>query len=141
MLSLKINDHTRTFCWGTLAFSLTCDELDVTLNELDLGMLTGNETYWHKLSYNALVAYEKTFNNSANLIGNEIEGLNYYQYVYWLDNSDPKNNSLINESYQNSKFHGKFMYEYYNELIEKINSMNEETVKEPVKKKKERLPK
>lgn len=137
MLSIKINNDKYTFCWGTLAFRRTCDELGITLSDLDIGLLNGDDLYWHKLSYNALIVHELTFNEGGRLVGEQFEGFNFYQYVNWLDNSDPKTNTEISDSYKNSKYLGKTMQAWYDELAERINSMNDEPAKE-VKKKKER---
>lgn len=139
MLSVKINEDNYTFCWGTLAFRRTCDELGIELSDLDIGLLSGNDLYWHKLSYNALIVHELTFNNGIRLVGDQFESFNFYQYVYWIDNEAGEGmNSKISDSYKNSKYLGKTMQAWYDELAERINSMNDEPEKKEIKKKKER---
>lgn len=144
MLSIKVKDKSYSFCWGTLAFMNACDKLSVTLNELDLSILSGEQKAWYTLAYEALIVNDITNNNSANLVGGELEGFNFAQFMYWLDNAPQKTGDDITQSYMKSKYLGKTMQEHYDAMLDRLNiNIDEQTQEKSVspKKKTERSPK
>lgn len=144
MLSIKVKDKTYSFCWGTLAIMNTCDKLGVTMQELELGILTNDHKSLYNLAYEALVVNDLTANNGSNLFGKELDGFNFAQFMVWLDSEPESVGESITESYMSSKTLGRTMQSRYDEIFEKLNVAVEEINGEPtptVKKKKERLAK
>lgn len=144
MLSIKVKDKTYSFCWGTLAIMNTCDKLGMTMYELELAIMSNDQKAWYTLAYEALVVNDITANNSENLLGKELEGFSFGQFMVWLDNAPEKIGQDIVDSYMSSKTLGRTMQSRYDEIFEKLNVAVEEINGEPtptVKKKKERLAK
>lgn len=144
MLSIKVKDKKYAFCWGTLTFMNTCDKLGISMYELELAIMSNDQKAWYSLAYEALVVNDITANNSDNLLGKELEGFNFSQFMLWLDNEPEKIGQDIVDSYMSSKMLGKTMQARYDEILEKLNIAVEEVNGESapvVKKKKERLAK
>lgn len=125
-MQLEINGSKWQLSWGMGALENLCDELDLTLQEIDIELMTNETRTLNKLTYCAL-------RNGAELKDTSLD-FSYKFFLDWLDNADEKTGAEISADFMQSKLLGKTMEARFNEIIERLNA-NEPESAEPIKKK------
>lgn len=126
-MQLIIKDKPRSLIFGTGAFEDCCDRLGMTLVDLDLLMAENEQKFLNEITFSAL-------RNGADIDDQDFE-LNYKQFVYWLDNEPQDTAKKIMDEYLSSKYLGKTMQEYYDELIARFAASETEQPLKATKKK------
>lgn len=127
MLSLEIKDKSRKLIWGTGCFEDVCDRLGLTLSDLDVLMVENERKFLNEITFSAL-------RNGAE-IEDDVFELNYKQFTHWLDEAPQETGQKIMEDYLASKFLGKTMQDYYDDIIARFNAAESEVADATVKKK------
>ena len=127
MLSLEIKEKSRKLIWGTGCFEDVCDRLGLTLSDLDVLMVENERKFLNEITFSAL-------RNGAE-IEDDVFELNYKQFTHWLDEAPQETGKQIMEDYLASKFLGKTMQDYYDDIIARFNAAESEVAEATVKKK------
>lgn len=126
-MRLTIRDNSYRLSWGTGAFQIICDNLDITLNDVDFGIYSNDQKILNNLTYAAL-------QNAAKI--DEVEfNVNYWQFLEWLNEQPEEIGKDIINDYLDSVYLGKTMRQRYEEITAKLESDNEETTPKKLKKK------
>jgi len=125
-MQLTINGKVRKLVWGTGCFEDVCDRLGVSLVDLDILMAENETKTLNEITYSAL-------RNGAD-IDDEVLDFNYKYFLSWLDNEPQGTGDNIMKDFLASKYLGKTMQDYYNDLIARFEVGEPET-KKAVKKK------
>lgn len=126
-MQLTINGKVRKLVWGTGCFEDVCDRLGVSLVDLDILMAENQSKTLNEITYSAL-------RNGAE-IDDDVFDLNYKQFLAWLDQEDQGTGKEIMDDFLASKYLGKTMQDYYNDLIARFEASETETNVPVVKKK------
>jgi len=126
-MQLTINGKVRKLVWGTGCFEDVCDRLGVSLVDLDILMAENESKTLNEITYSAL-------RNGAE-IDDDVFELNYKQFLAWLDQEEQGTGDLIMKDFLASKYLGKTMQDYYNDLIARFEASETENSGPAVKKK------
>lgn len=125
-MQLTINGKVRKLVWGTGCFEDVCDRLGVSLIDLDILLAENESKTLNEITYSAL-------RNGAD-IDDDVLDFNYKQFLAWLDEQEQGTGDAIMKDFLASKYLGKTMQDYYNDLIARFEASEPET-KKAVKKK------
>lgn len=125
-MQLTINGKVRKLVWGTGCFEDVCDRLGVSLVDLDILMAENESKTLNEITYSAL-------RNGAD-IDDDVLDFNYKQFLAWLDEQEQGTGDAVMKDFLASKYLGKTMQDYYNDLIARYEASEPETAK-AVKKK------
>lgn len=125
-MQLTINGKVRKLVWGTGCFEDVCDRLGVSLVDLDILLAENESKTLNEITYSAL-------RNGAD-IEDDVLDFNYKQFLAWLDEEAQGTGNAIMQDFLASKYLGKTMQDYYNDLISRFEASEPET-KKAVKKK------
>lgn len=125
-LSIKGKDYRLV--WGTGCFEDFCDRLGVSLIDIDLMMADNQNKTLNQLTYSAL-------RNGADIDDVDFS-VKYSVFTEWLDNEPQSVGTAIMEDYLASKYLGKTMQEYYNEIIARFEAEESATAPKATPKKK-----
>lgn len=120
-MKLKILNHEVKFQWGLGAFEICCDALELSLDEVERGVLLGDQKIMFRLAYSAI-------QNACEIDEVEVP-FNFRKFQAWLDEADEGTATKIMEDYRNSKYLGKTVMDYYEAF-----SGNKQTGKDSKKK-------
>lgn len=112
-MQLIIKETPRQLCWGMGALEGLCDELGITLQELDIALLNNETTILNKLTYSAL-------RNGADINDDSLD-FNYKFFLNWLDQQPEELGVSITNDFMQSKLLGKTMQERYEEIIARLS--------------------
>lgn len=112
-MQLEINGKQRKLQWGTGALEDLCDRLDMSLQDIDVAIITNENKVLNQLAYSAL-------RNGADINDEEIE-FNYKFFLAWLDEQPEGIGTEIMTDFLNSKILGRTMQERFNEIIERLD--------------------
>jgi len=129
-MKLNIKGSPRQLCWGMGALEGVCDELGISLQDLDNALVNNETSVLNKLTYSAL-------KNGAEINDDSLD-FNYKFFLNWLDEEPQGTADQITNDFMNSKLLGKTMLERFDELIARL-SVNEDTTAIASKKKSTRL--
>ena len=125
-MQLEINGSKWQLSWGMGALEDLCDELGLSLQDIELELMTNETRTINKLTYCAL-------KNGADLNDTSLD-FSYKFFLNWLDNAPQSTGKEIMDEYMKSKLLGQTMQDRFNEIIERLNA-NEPESAEPLKKK------
>ena len=125
-MQLNINDKNWKLVWGTGALENLCNQLNMTLNEVDVAIMLGDEKVVNRLAYCAL-------QNGAEIQDSEVD-FTYKYFLAWLDEQEEGLGQEISNDFLKSKYLGKTMEDRYNEVIARLTA-NETPGTAPSKKK------
>jgi len=125
-MQLIIKDKSRQLCWGMGALEDLCDELGISLQDLDVAVMSNETAILNKLTYCAL-------RNGAEIKDDSLD-FNYKYFLNWLDQQDQNLGNEIMKDFLASKILGRTMQERYEEIIARLTA--NETQDTPVAKKK-----
>lgn len=126
-MQLTINGKVRKLVWGTGCFEDLCDRLGVSLVDLDILMAENESKTLNEITYSSL-------RNGAD-IDDDVFELNYKQFLQWLDEQEQGTADAIMKDFLASKYLGKTMQDYYNDLIARLEASEPEGQAKAVKKK------
>lgn len=125
-MQLEIKDNKWQLCWGTGALETLCDELDISLQDIDVAIISNETATLNRLVYCAL-------KNGAEINDSSLD-FNYKYFLNWLDEQPEDTGKEIMGDFMASKLLGKTMQSRFDEIIERLNaSVDPATV--PIKKK------
>lgn len=125
-MQLTIKNKDRELCWGMGALESLCDELGVSLQDLDIAVMSNDTKVLNQLAYSAL-------RNGAE-INDESLDFNYKYFLNWLDNEPAERGVEIVNDFLKSKIMGVTIESRYQEIIARLTA-NETEVSAPSKKK------
>lgn len=125
-MQLTIKNKDRELCWGMGALESLCDELGVSLQDLDIAVMSNDTKVLNQLAYSAL-------RNGAE-INDESLDFNYKFFLNWLDNEPAERGVEIVNDFLKSKIMGVTVESRYQEIIARLTA-NETEVSAPSKKK------
>lgn len=125
-MQLTIKNKDRELCWGMGALESLCDELGVSLQDLDIAVMSNDTKVLNQLAYSAL-------RNGAE-INDESLDFNYKYFLNWLDNEPAERGVEIVNDFLKSKIMGVTVESRYQEIIARLTA-NETEVSAPSKKK------
>lgn len=129
-MKLEINGNQYGLQWGTGAFEIACEKLNMSVNEVLLGVADNKVIL--TLAYSAIQNWYE-LQDETNVLP-----FSYRQFQAWLDEQDQQVAADIVKDFYKSKYEGKVMEDRYNELIELLNQNNPEAAKKKVVKKQSR---
>jgi len=126
-MQLTIKEKPRQLCWGLGAFEDLCDELGITLQQLELEIASNETVMVSKLTYAAL-------RNGAEINDDSLD-FNYKYFLNWLDNEPQGTGDEIMVDFMRSKIQGVTMQQRYDEMIAKLLASEPEETRVNTKKK------
>ena len=126
-MQLNIKEKPRQLCWGMGALEDLCDELGITLQDLDIAILNNETSTLNKLTYSAL-------RNGAEINDDSLD-FNYKYFLNWLDQQPDMLGNEIMSDFMKSKLLGKTMQERFDEIIAKLTATEDKTEPNKTKKK------
>ena len=126
-MQLTIKDKARELCWGMGALESLCDELGVSLQDLDIAVMSNDTKVLNQLAYAAL-------RNGAE-INDESLDFNYKFFLNWLDNEPSERGVEIVNDFLKSKIMGVTVEARYQEIIARLTANESSDTPAPAKKK------
>lgn len=123
---LTIKDKPRRLSWGTGAAEIVQNELGISLEDLEFGIMTNESSILNKLTYAAL--------QNAAEIDDETLDFNYKSFLEWLDDQDQKVAKEITDDFLNSKMLGKTMQSRFDEIIGRLEALDTPETKQEAQK-------
>lgn len=118
-MQLNIKGKDWKLVWGTGAFEQACNELDMSFEELNEALFTGNVSIGNRFAYCAL-------QNGAEIEDKTLD-FNYKTFLAWFDEQEEGIGMEISNDFLKSKYLGKTMEDRYNEVIERYLATKEPT--------------
>lgn len=130
-MQLEIEGNKWKLVWGLGAFENLCNTLNISLQDIDVAIVTNDTAVVHRLAYCAL-------ENGAEIEDKELD-FNYKKFLAWLDEQSEETAKDIIDDFMKSKFLGKTVEARYQEIIDRLDAATAESgVTQPVKKKSKR---
>lgn len=126
-MQLEIKGNKWQLSWGSGALESLCNDLGISLQDIEYAVLDDDTTLLNKLTYAALT-------NGAEIMDISLD-FNYKYFLAWLDEQPQEMGVEIMNDFMKSKYLGKTMEDRFNEIIERINASAEANDPKTVKKK------
>lgn len=125
-MQLTIKNKKRDLSWGMGALENLCDELAISLSDIDMAIMNNETATLNRLVYCAL-------KNGAEIEGDELD-FNYKYFLDWLDKQSEGTGAKIMDDFLASKLLGKTMKARYEEIIDRLKATEIEGATPPKKK-------
>lgn len=112
-MQLEINGKLRKLQWGTGALEDLCDRLDMSLQDIDVAVITNENKILNQLAYSAL-------RNGADINDEDLD-FNYKFFLAWLDEQPQEKGVEIMQDFLESKILGRTMKDRFDEIIERLD--------------------
>ena len=124
-MQLTINENKYNLVWGMGAFEIVCDKLDLTLLDIEVGILDGNDKILNNLAFASI-------QNGCEV--DEVEcKLNYKQFLAWLDAQPAEFGKELIDDFLNSYLSGKTIRSRFEEIVQLVNESDIEEEGKPKK--------